>query len=247
MSWARAITGIIALGLAALCTGSAAAQAIVLRSTGPSARSYPMGRKLDANAAVLLQNGDKVTVLDKLGTRVLFGPGSFRLEAVVRRDVGTLGALAVLTKVGVVRTRTGAVRENDEPEAAHNIWFIDASKGGQYCLSDPKLTSLWRPARKDPAISTLRNGDSREVSVNWPAGVAVRQWPAAEMPLVEGGTYTIANVPGDTVRVSIHLLGPLPEQQVDRAALLAEKGCTAQLALMADAVEAVNTGTAQHD
>ena len=71
------------LGTALLLVGTstpAVAQAVVVRSTGPSAVAYPKGKRLAANATVVLKAGDVVTVLDKAGTRVLKGAGSFTLD-----------------------------------------------------------------------------------------------------------------------------------------------------------------------
>ena len=72
--------------------GGALAQAIVVRSTGPSAAQYPQGKKLAANASVSLKPGDKVTVIDKAGSRVLSGPGNFTLNGAVQRGGGSVMA-----------------------------------------------------------------------------------------------------------------------------------------------------------
>ena len=61
-------------------SGTAFAQSMVVRSTGPSASSYPAGTKLPNNARVTLQSQDQLTVLSKAGTRVLRGPGTYTLN-----------------------------------------------------------------------------------------------------------------------------------------------------------------------
>ena len=70
------------------------AQAIVVRSTGPSAATYPKGKKLAAGTSVTLKTGDMVTVLDKAGSRVLRGAGSFTMDSRVLRDRGIIPLLS---------------------------------------------------------------------------------------------------------------------------------------------------------
>ena len=87
----------------------AVAQAVVVRSTGPTAVNYPRGKRLAANATVTLKAGDVVTVLDKAGTRVLRGAGSFTLTGAVNRDRGT-AALLARSLSNPASVRAGAVR-----------------------------------------------------------------------------------------------------------------------------------------
>ncbi|OZA58497.1 MAG: hypothetical protein B7X78_08945, partial [Sphingomonadales bacterium 39-62-4] len=60
----KGVAGMAALAGMAIA-GSAMAQSVVVRSTGPSAGAYPQGKKLPAHATVVLKGGDQVTVLDK--------------------------------------------------------------------------------------------------------------------------------------------------------------------------------------
>ena len=78
MSWARIPAVLTGIGVLAL-PGIAAA-AIVVASSGPSARNFPAGKKLDDAASITLQAGDSVTVLDAKGTRVLRGAGTISLK-----------------------------------------------------------------------------------------------------------------------------------------------------------------------
>src|SRR5687767_8423130 len=84
----RALLAGVAAAAALAAAGVAHAQGVVVRSTGPSAAQYPQGKRLPANAKVTLRSGDRLTVLDKAGTRVLSGPGSFTLDSSVARDRG---------------------------------------------------------------------------------------------------------------------------------------------------------------
>ena len=74
---ARGAVGIAAVGF----LGTAAQAGVVVKSSGPSAASYPVGKKLDDAASVTLRNGDSITVLTDSGTRVITGPGTHRVGA----------------------------------------------------------------------------------------------------------------------------------------------------------------------
>ena len=72
------------VGLAAAATiaavalvGTAAAQSMVVRSTGPSASKYPAGAKLKSADKLTLVKGDKVVLMQAGKTRTLSGPGTF--------------------------------------------------------------------------------------------------------------------------------------------------------------------------
>ena len=68
-----------ALGAALLfgIGGTAMAQNMIVRSTGPSASSYPAGKKMANDAKITLKAQDQVTILTEAGTRVLKGPGTY--------------------------------------------------------------------------------------------------------------------------------------------------------------------------
>jgi len=240
MSLARRTLAALALVGASLSWSAAAhAQAVVIRSTGPSAAAYPMGRKLPAGAAVTLKAGDQVTVIDQAGSRVLSGPGSFKLDSAVNRDAGGNSALAALVARGGARTRTGAVRgETDVPSEAvrpDNVWYVDVSRGGTVCIADPAQVVLWRPNRAETGNGTLFGADNTPAEVTFRAGSAIKLWPVATMPVIDGQTYRFTSPVGQTVKITTRLLGDVPEDPVAVAALLAEKGCTAQIDVLASA------------
>lgn len=221
-------------------SAAAGAQAVVIRSTGPSAAAYPAGRKLPAGTSVALKAGDKVTVIDQAGSRVLSGPGSFKLDSAVARDAGGGNtALAALLARGGARTRTGAVRgDTDVPTEAtspDNAWYVDVSRGGTVCIADPAQVVLWRPNRAETGNGTLYGADSTSAEVTFRAGSAIKLWPLAALPVAEGQTYRFTSPVGQTVKITVRLLAAIPEDAVEVAALLAEKGCTAQLGVLAQA------------
>lgn len=240
--------GIVALAGVALA-GAALAQSVVVRSTGPSASAYPQGKKLPANATVVLKGGDQVTVLDKSGTRVLAGPGTFTLNGAVNRDGGGATALAaMMARGGAVRTRTGAVRgDGTAPVAAvpskpSNVWHIDVTKGGTYCVADSATLVLWRPDTTLDGIGTLLAPDGTSADVNWRAGNPLKLWPAASLPVLDGQTYTFSSPVGAPVKIRTMLLGTVPTDEVEAAAAMADKGCTAQLDLLASLASAGQAG-----
>ena len=231
---------VVALSVAA----SAMAQAVVVRSSGPSAATYPQGRKLPANAKVTLKAGDKVTVLDKAGSRVLSGPGAFTLDNAVARDAGAATRVAgVLASTGGARARTGAVRGAGAirsaplaaPAGPDNVWYIDVSKGGAYCVANPGSLVLWRPNRAEEASAKLAPAGGKPVEIVWKKGNPLKLWPAAELPVTDRGNYTFSDPVGPTVTITLHLVGAPPADDLAVAGMLADKGCMAQLDVFANA------------
>lgn len=241
MSLAKRTLAVGALIAASLGWSAVAeAQAVVIRSTGPSAAAYPMGRKLPAGAAVVLKAGDQVTVIDQAGSRVLAGPGSFKVDNAVNRDAGSGNtALASLIARGGARTRTGAVRGDTEvpteATAPDNVWYVDVSRGGTVCIADPGQVVLWRPNRAETGNGTLFAADGTSAEVTFRATSAIKLWPVAALPVIDGQTYRFTSPVGQAVKITTRLLAAVPEDPVEVATLLAEKGCTAQLDVLGQA------------
>lgn len=81
---------------------AAAANVIVVRSIGPVARLYPVGRTLPDTVRIGLRRGESVTLLGRGGTRIFRGPGSFspidpvrpgRRDGPQRAQSGRLGGI----------------------------------------------------------------------------------------------------------------------------------------------------------
>jgi hypothetical protein len=171
---------------------------------------------------------------------VLSGPGSFKLDSAVNRNAGGANtALAALVARGAARTRTGAVRGDAEvpTEAVRpdNAWYVDVSRGGTVCIADPAQVVLWRPNRAETGNGTLYGADNTPAEVTFRAGSAIKLWPVATMPVVDGQTYRFTSPVGQTVRITTRLLVDVPEDPVAVAALLAEKGCSEQLEVLSSA------------
>ena len=243
-----AVAGAMLAGVA-FAADTAQAQSVIVRSTGPSAATYPQGKKLAANAKVTLKAGDKLTVLDKAGTRVLAGPGNFTLDGSVRRDVGAVSRMAGAIANNGVRTRTGAVRGALGPtraagasNAPDSVWYIDVSAGGHYCVADPASLVLWRPNRSEEANAKLSVAGGKPVDIVWKKGNPLKLWPSAALPVVEGGRYIFSDPVGPSVTITLHLLATVPTDDLAVAGMLADKGCTAQLGVFANAATPASGG-----
>jgi hypothetical protein len=228
--------------------GVAHAQAVVVRSTGPSAAQYPQGKRLPANAKVTLRSGDRLTVLDKAGTRVLSGPGSYTLDNRVARDTGAASRVGGILSSGAnPRARTGAVRGAPVavPAAASgpdSIWYVDVTKGGNYCVANPNALVLWRPNRAQAADARLTaTSGGKTVKVAWPKGSALKAWPA-ELPVRDGAVYTFSDPVGPTVTITTRLLATVPADDLEVAGMLGDRGCMAQLDVLANAAAAGANG-----
>src|SRR3546814_6106243 len=71
-----ALASVAAVAAVALA-GTAAAQSMVVRSTGPSASKYPAGARLKASDRLTLAAGDRIVLIQAGKTRTLSGPGTF--------------------------------------------------------------------------------------------------------------------------------------------------------------------------
>src|SRR3982751_2720286 len=153
------------------------ANVVVVKSIGPSAKSYPPGKTLPESAKISLQGGDVVTVLGPASAQTLRGPGSFDAKQVA------------LASAAGQRGRFGALRA---AEVAHNpsVWDIDASQGGKICVSDASKLQLWRPDIETPATVQIHSADGATQELSWAAGSSLTAWPAA-LPIKSGASYQI--------------------------------------------------------
>jgi hypothetical protein len=247
---ALALGAVVTLGLTA--SGAAMAQSMVVRSVGPSAAQYPAGKKLPANTKIVLKASDKVTVLDKAGTRVLSGPGSFTLDGAVKRDQTQTTQIASLLSTGgpATRSRTGAVRGAPAKVAAPatprspNLWFIDASQSGKFCVAEPARLMFWRANVAEDAELKLA-GTGAQTTIAWKKGSGNRLWPMTEVPVTSGSSYTLTGADGVARKIDLVVLPSVPTEVDDLAGTLIENGCENQLGLLVEtmAVAAQDSAT----
>ncbi|MDM7956157.1 hypothetical protein [Blastomonas sp.] len=246
---ALALGAVLTLGITA--SGAAIAQSMVVRSAGPSAAQYPAGKKLPANTKVVLKASDRVTVLDKAGTRVLSGPGTFTLDGAVKRDQTQSTQIASLlsTSGGASRTRTGAVRgapSEAKPAAPRspNLWFIDASKAGKFCVAEPNRLLFWRSSVADDVNLKLSGTGGASADLLWKKGSGNRVWPFAEVPVVSGSSYTLTGPDGAAKKIDLVVLPSVPTEIDEVAGTLIENGCENQLSLLVESMAAIEPDTA---
>lgn len=244
-SVALAIGAAAALGL----SHAALAEIVVVRSTGPSAAQYPQGKRLATNAAITLKTHDRVTVVDKAGTRVLSGPGTFSLDGRVVTDQSPSTRIAaVLSGWSGARARTGGVRGTSpipvkpgEAPRSPNLWDIDVSRPGTYCVADPAAVVLWLPDAKRRETARLRGPDGSSAAVTWKRGSPMAFWPVDRLAVTAGDHELIRA--GGAVTIKTVLVGPASGDVDDVAATLIANDCTIQLDYLVEALAAAEVVT----
>lgn len=234
MVWGRKVmAGALAL-TATMVALPAAAETIVIRASGPSAKSYPPGRKLADSGSVALKAGDVVTLLDARGTRTLRGPGNFGVVAAASMGGASATTLAALLDTKRVRrARTGAVRgvigdTVPGPVRRPNLWLVDLAQPGTVCVADPATVRLWRP-NASAAATVTASGGGASVPVAFGAGEAMAAWPAA-LPVKEGASYRLSWAgQAKPVDIRFALLADAGTDLSSTASGLIAHDCTAQL------------------
>lgn len=220
------------IAVALLVTASAAAADIlVVRSVGPSTKSFPPGKRLQQGTRIVLKANDRLDVLDGRGTRTLRGPGSFVAGA-------ASGAVASAGPVNGQRARIGAVRGVEGGELRPpSIWHVDVTRSSTICIAQPRGVTLWR-ANATPAmtltISRLPDGGRRQVA--WQAGSSTVAWPA-DLPIADGAEYRLSWA-GAASPTSLRFR-TLPQRPVgleDLASFLISNQCQAQLDMFIETV-----------
>jgi hypothetical protein len=221
------------LAAVALASGSAAlADVLVVRSTGPSAKSYPPGKRLAETARIRLQARDLVVVLNGNGTRNLTGPGTFTVGAPPSARTAQNNAS------GDRRARIGAVRGPGEQEVrAPSIWHVDVAKSSNVCVAPAQPITLWRLDPTRPvALNITRVSDGATRKVNWAAGSSTVTWPAA-LSVTDGAEYRLswAGAAAPTT-LRVRALSQKPSGLEDLASSLIANQCDAQLELFIETV-----------
>src|SRR3546814_17538880 len=70
---------------------AAAAQSMVVRSTGPSAAKYPTGARLKSSDKLTLVAGDRLALMQSGKPRTMSGPGTFGAPGTVQASLSTGG------------------------------------------------------------------------------------------------------------------------------------------------------------
>lgn len=237
MFWTKPFAHSVVIAFALSTAGAALAETIVIKSGGPSARSYPPGKSIPDNSKLALKAGDSVTILDGRGTRIFKGPGLFATTSSTATDSSFS---ALLRNTGTRQVRTGAVRGAGTALQTRpaSVWLVDASKSGTVCVAGPDSVSLWMPPHEAAATLTItRQSDGKSVPVSMRALQSVKAWPLADLPVKAGDQFKIS---GDGLakpaQVRFAVLGPNPQGLESTASALIKAGCNAQLDLLIETV-----------
>lgn len=233
MSWgpssavARALIAAVLLATA----GAAMADILVVRSSGPSAKSYPPGRRLPESARLVLRGGDQLTVLDGRGTRIIRGPGAFTAGASAGRVASAAPAADRRARIGAVRgLDTGALRPP-------SIWHVDVARSSNVCVADPSKVTLWRADAAAAATLDIAGQGGRTKRLPWQPGSTTLAWPS-DLPVADGAEYRLSGS-GAPVPTTIRFrtMGDRPAGLEDMAQTLIRNQCDAQLDLFIDTVK----------
>lgn len=225
------------VGLTAVAPEGAQA-GVVVKSSGPSAGQFPVGKKVDDNGRITLKSGDKVTVLSNGTTRVISGPGTHRVSA---RGSSRRAAFRTLTQQrSASRARVGASRgDSTMSMTSPNLWWVDVSQSGTMCVSDLSAVRMWRPGMEGASTYVFASAISTDhIHVSFPDGQMTTAWDAERMPLTEGASYMITG-PGDGApqEMNFATIATPPATAEALAEVLIEKGCNAQLELLTETLK----------
>lgn len=228
----------LAVSAAALVTPEAAEAGVVIKSSGPSAGSFPVGKKVDDQGRITLKAGDSVTILSNGKTRIISGAGTHRIA---QRGAAKRSTYSILTrKQASTRSRAGVSRgtEGGQTPQRSNIWHVDVSQSGTMCVSDPAAVSMWRPGFGMASTYVVANASSPEhVHVSFASDSMTTPWDAARMPITDGAQYTITGPDGtEPVAITFAVFDSEPVGPEAMAEALIAKGCTGQLDLLAAAL-----------
>lgn len=232
MFWGKTLLTVSVLAGAAVVMATAAQAGVVVKSSGPSAGQYPVGKKLDDAESVVLKDGDTLTVLTNGGTRVLRGPGTQRVGA---RGVSKRTAFAMLTRQqSGARVRTGAVRGGTTGETAPinpSLWNVDVSKSGKVCLANGDTISFWRSSFAGAKTWVLGSAVSDfHVHVQFGDGDSTTALSAEELPLAENRSYHLSSPAGGPAQdIEFILLDTVPDNPEELAVALMQNGCNNQV------------------
>jgi hypothetical protein len=234
----------LALGAAALSLLSADvavanAKAIIVKSSGPSAKAFVPGKAIADNSTVTLKAGDVITLLDGQGTRVLKGPGTFSTTANTQTSSNVA---TVMKNTGTRQVRTGAVRGavSEASVRPTNVWLVDTTKSATVCVADTNAVSLWTPTGEQGGNITLtRVSDGKTLPVALRPMQSVKAWPTAELPIADGSQYRVLRDGVETpVTLRFAAMGPNPQGIENTIAGFVRSGCNAQLDLLIETMSA---------
>jgi hypothetical protein len=227
--------------------GTAAAQSMVVRSTGPSAGKYPAGAKLKSADKLTLVAGDKVVLMQAGKTRTLSGPGTFGATGTVQASQSLGGNVTrMLAKGPTMRSRGGFSRgPGDETPAnvrAPNLWLLDYREAGTFCVLDPAVLMLWRPNMEGDTALEIESG-GKKTTVAIVDGANFRKWPTDVLPVQYGTDYRLSGGGlAKPVTVRFAAIDNAPDTVEGSVDMLMAKGCSPQLDRLVDTMSEAEAG-----
>lgn len=228
---------IAAIGASAIAVAAPASAGVIVKSSGPSAASFPVGKKMKDTDRITLKAGDTVTILTSGGTRVLKGSGTYRVGA---RGTSQRVRFANLTRRGSAsRVTTGATRSGQGEVRSPNLWYVDVTKSGKMCVSDLANVTLWRPEIKDDQTFIVGpKANDFHYHVTFDGSASTRRIDSERLALQEGAEYSITGPGGaEVTNVTFAVIEDTPNNAEAMAQSLIAKGCTLQLDLLAASLE----------
>lgn len=241
----KTMGAVSALTIATLAVNASAAT-LVVRSSGPSAKSYPPGKQLADNGSLTLKAGDQVVILDSRGTRTLKGPGTFSPSISSNRASDSRETFAQASnrraRPGATRGVAPAATTATTSSRVPNIWFVDVERSSTVCVANPASVTLWRAAGGPGTTVTLKGSSGKSASIEWLQGESTVAWPAS-LPVTDGANYSISwQGHASPTQLRFAILGESTAGLEDMASKLITKGCDAQLDLLIETV-AIPDGT----
>jgi hypothetical protein len=215
-----------------LSATAAVADIIVVRSSGPSARSFPPGKRLPESARISLKAYDQLVVLDGRGTRIIRGPGSFTAGA------PTVGRIASAAPTVQRRARIGAVRGVETGELRPpSIWHVDVARSSNFCVADSSKLTLWRADAAEALTLNIGGPGGRAKRLSWQPGSSTLAWPS-DLPVADGAEYRLSWSGGAVpTTLRFRTVPAKPAGLEDMAQTLIRNQCEAQLDLFIDTVK----------
>lgn len=230
------MTTLIAAGL--MVPAPALADAVVVRATGPSAATYPVGRRLAPTSRVVLRAGDRLVLVGEGPTRTLIGPGNPLVRATGTPSQTNTDILRRFINSSNTRiNQVGASRGPAEVVAPPNVWVVDVHATGRLCVLDTTRLITWRSDTMRAMSLTVASSASGEqqATLDYNEGQSLRRWPSDQLPVADGGsTFSIGGGDGPARSLTLVPVGPLAEDATaeDVVALLAANDCNRQIELM---------------
>lgn len=182
------------------CGAAASAQSLIVRSVGPSRAKYPVGTRLANDASLMLVEGDRVTLLDRYGTREITRQRPVSLWQ--RREPGRIAALGTDTARAAAARRTpdrnvrvGAVRGTDAVP-------VQVGAAGAWCINAEQAVRFEGADMHMPAFA-IRRADGTTLALGaagtWSSGLAAGEQVTLIAP---AGALTLHALPASVFALS---------------------------------------------